>query len=101
MFALLNMSVMDAYICVFDNKFHFNHWRPFTAIRWAANDGNPNTAPDPKWNNLHRQSVYHNVGIILAILNHNLYETTVVLVFGIYFAIGNFHGLPFDISKNP
>lgn len=52
-FALLNMSVYDAYINVFENKFFYNHWRPYTAIRWAANDGNPNTAPDPQWNNLH------------------------------------------------
>lgn len=53
MFALLNISIYDAYINVFDNKFHYNHWRPYTAIRWAANDGNPNTIEDPEWNNLH------------------------------------------------
>lgn len=52
-FALLNMAVYDAYINVFDNKFHYNHWRPYTAIRWAANDGNPDTEPDEQWNNLH------------------------------------------------
>ncbi len=45
-FALLNMTIYDAYINVFDNKFHYNHWRPYTAIRWAANDENPNTEPD-------------------------------------------------------
>jgi len=56
MFALLNMSVYDAYVCVFDNKFHYNHWRPYTAIRWAAHDGNPATDPDPDWNNLHRHT---------------------------------------------
>ncbi|HKE42921.1 MAG TPA: vanadium-dependent haloperoxidase [Steroidobacteraceae bacterium] len=56
LFALLNMSVMDAYISVFDNKFFYNHWRPYTAIRWAANDGNPDTVPDPDWNNTHRHT---------------------------------------------
>ncbi len=55
-FALLNMVVYDAYISVFDNKFHHNHWRPYTAIRWAANDENPNTEPDPEWNNLHKHT---------------------------------------------
>ena len=40
-FALLNMSIFDAYVSVFENKFFYNHWRPYTAIRWAANDGNP------------------------------------------------------------
>jgi len=55
-FALLNMVVYDAYISVFDNKFHYNHWRPYTAIRWAANDENPDTKPDPEWNNLHKHT---------------------------------------------
>jgi PAP2 superfamily len=56
LFALLNMAVMDAYIGVFDAKFVHNHWRPYTAIRWAAHDGNPRTAPEPDWNNLHRHT---------------------------------------------
>ncbi len=55
-FALLNMSIYDAYVSVFDNKFYYNHWRPFTAIRWAANDGNPETIQDTTWNNLHRHT---------------------------------------------
>jgi membrane-associated phospholipid phosphatase len=27
-----------------------------TAIRWAAHDGNPDTEPDPRWDNLHRHT---------------------------------------------
>ncbi|MBC2838307.1 vanadium-dependent haloperoxidase [Robiginitalea sp. SC105] len=54
--ALLNMTIYDAYVNIFDNKFHYNHWRPYTAIRWAANDENPDTEPDPEWNNLHRHT---------------------------------------------
>lgn len=56
MFALLNMAIFDAYVNVFENKFFYNHWRPYTAIRWAANDGNPDTEPDPGWNNLHHHT---------------------------------------------
>ncbi len=56
MFALVNMAIYDAYVNVFENKFFYNHWRPYTAIRWAANDGNPDTRPDPDWNNLHRHT---------------------------------------------
>jgi hypothetical protein len=55
-FALLNMTVYDAYVSVFYNKFHFNHWRPYTAIRWAAHDENPDTEPEPEWNNLHKHT---------------------------------------------
>jgi hypothetical protein len=51
--ALLNLAIYDAYVCVFDNKFAYNHWRPYTAIREAAHDGNPDTTPDPDWTNLH------------------------------------------------
>ncbi|MEM7513849.1 MAG: vanadium-dependent haloperoxidase, partial [Bacteroidota bacterium] len=54
--ALLNMTVYDAYVNVFDNKFHYNHWRPYTAIRWAANDENPETEADTDWNNLHKHT---------------------------------------------
>lgn len=56
LFALMNMAVFDAYVSVFDNKFFYNHWRPYTAIRWAANDGNPDTEPDLNWNNLHKHT---------------------------------------------
>ena len=49
MFALLNMSLYDGYIAVWDSKYEYNHWRPYTAIREAAADSNPATAPDPTW----------------------------------------------------
>jgi len=55
-FALMNMTIYDAYVNVFDNKFYYNHWRPYTAIRWADNDGNPDTELDADWNNLHRHT---------------------------------------------
>ena len=56
LFALLNVAIFDAYVSVFDSKFHYNHWRPYTAIRWAGHDGNPDTAPDPTWDNTHRHT---------------------------------------------
>lgn len=55
-YALMNMAIYDGYVNVFDNKFHYNHWRPYTAIRWAENDGNPDTRADLEWNNLHRHT---------------------------------------------
>lgn len=56
LFALLNVSIYDGYVNVFDNKFLYNHWRPYTAIRWAANDGNPATQEEADWNNTHRHT---------------------------------------------
>jgi hypothetical protein len=49
MFALLNMSLFDGYVANWESKYQFNHWRPYTAIRQAALDGNTATEPDPSW----------------------------------------------------
>jgi hypothetical protein len=48
-FALMDMAMADAYVAGWDAKFHYNFWRPYTAIRNAANDGNSNTEPDTQW----------------------------------------------------
>lgn len=49
LFALLNMSMADAGISSWDNKYTYNLWRPITAIQLADTDGNPLTDPDPTW----------------------------------------------------
>jgi membrane-associated phospholipid phosphatase len=56
LFALVDAGLFDGYVSVFENKFFYNHWRPVTAIRWAANDGNPATAPEPDWDNTHHHT---------------------------------------------
>ena len=56
LFALLNMGIFDGYVSVFDSKFFYNHWRPYTAIHWADKDGNPATELDAQWDNLHRHT---------------------------------------------
>ena len=49
LFALLQMSVADAYIaCLKAKMIHF-FWRPYTAIQLGDTDGNPDTAGDPTW----------------------------------------------------
>jgi hypothetical protein len=49
LFALLNVSMADAGIAVWDSKYFYNRWRPVTAIRAAATDGNVDTVADPAW----------------------------------------------------
>jgi hypothetical protein len=49
LFALLNVALLDSYVAGWDSKFHYDFWRPATAIRAADSDGNPATAPDPAW----------------------------------------------------
>jgi hypothetical protein len=56
LFALVSAGVFDAYVSSFHNKFLYNHWRPYTAIRWAAHDGNPDTDADEDWTNTHQHT---------------------------------------------
>jgi hypothetical protein len=49
LFGLLNVAMADGYVGSFETKYHYNYWRPVTAIRTADSDGNPNTGADPTW----------------------------------------------------
>ena len=49
MFAMLGMLADDSSLAIADAKLHYNFWRPITAIRNGASDGNEATAPDPAW----------------------------------------------------
>ena len=49
LFALLNIAMADAGIAVWDAKFYYRFWRPFSAIPLADTDGNAATAADPAW----------------------------------------------------
>jgi len=47
--ALINMAMSDSLVASFLNKYHYNFWRPETAIHGGDTDGNPKTEPDPSW----------------------------------------------------
>ena len=49
LFALLNMSLANAYIVNWDAKYTYNFWRPITAIRNGDQDGNDATERDAGW----------------------------------------------------
>ena len=46
-FALLAMAVSDSLIASLDAKYHYNYWRPVTAIRNGDLDRNAKAQPDP------------------------------------------------------
>ena len=48
-FAEIGLSMADAAIACWDAKYEYHYWRPITAIRETADDGNPATTPDPTW----------------------------------------------------
>ena len=49
LFAHIGMALFDTYVAIWDSKYEYNHWRPYTAIRAADADDNPRTTPDPAW----------------------------------------------------
>ncbi len=49
LFAAVTQAQDDAVIAVFEAKYHYNLWRPVTAIRNADIDGNDATQRDPSW----------------------------------------------------
>jgi PAP2 superfamily len=48
-FALINMAINDSLVASFFNKYHYNFWRPETAIHGGDTDGNSKTDPDPDY----------------------------------------------------
>jgi hypothetical protein len=52
LFVMTSMSTADSLIACWENKVHWNFWRPQTAIRLADTDGNPATVADPNWTSL-------------------------------------------------
>ncbi|MBR0699683.1 vanadium-dependent haloperoxidase [Bradyrhizobium diazoefficiens] len=49
LFALTSIAGNDAVVAVFDAKYHYNFWRPITAIRNADLTSNAATPRDPSW----------------------------------------------------
>ena len=47
--ALAEMAWADSYVAMMDGKYAYNLWRPVTAIRGAATDGNDSTVADAGW----------------------------------------------------
>ena len=52
LFAMQNLSAADASINCWNDKYHFDYWRPRNAIRRAGEDNNPATTADPTWSPL-------------------------------------------------
>lgn len=49
LFAMVSLAMADGAIGCWNDKYHWNFWRPIDAIRLAATDRNPATAADPSW----------------------------------------------------
>jgi hypothetical protein len=52
LYATASQAMDDALIAIFDAKYHYNFWRPVTAIRNGDLDGNDATTIEPGWTSL-------------------------------------------------
>jgi hypothetical protein len=57
LFAMVSLAAADGAIACWNDKYHWNFWRPIDAIRLAATDGNPATEADPGWKPLFDPSI--------------------------------------------
>ena len=49
LFAMEDLAAADGFIGCYNDKYHWQFWRPVAAIRAADTDGNPATEGDPNW----------------------------------------------------
>ena len=77
LFALLSMASANSFIVDWDAKFHYNRWRPVTAIRNGDIDGNDATERDPGWTPLNATPMhpeYPSQAAIFAGVSAGVYE---------------------------
>ena len=55
--AMVNLAAVDGAISCWNDKYHWNFWRPRAAIQEAGTDGNPDTVSDPTWEPLFHASI--------------------------------------------
>jgi membrane-associated phospholipid phosphatase len=53
-FAVLNITLADSCIAIWDTKYHYNYWRPVTALQRADEDAVDSTTVDKAWEPLLR-----------------------------------------------
>src|SRR5262245_18901754 len=81
LFALLNMSLANAYIVNWDAKYTYNFWRPVTAIRNGDQDGNDATERDAGWTSFNPTPMYPEYPS-QATINATIASAVLELVFG-------------------
>jgi hypothetical protein len=81
LFGMLGVSFADSQIAGFDAKYHYDLWRPVTAIHNGDLDGNPLTIGDPGWTALNPAPAHPSYISTLSALS-SAGSTTLVSVIG-------------------
>jgi membrane-associated phospholipid phosphatase len=90
--ALLNIAEADAAIVAWDFKYRYNYWRPVTAIRNAADDGNPATTADTGWSPLLTTPPFPSY-----ISGHSTFSAAAARVLALFFGTDN---VAFDTTSD-
>ena len=56
LYAMVNLAMADGAISCWNDKYHWDFWRPRAAIREGETDGNAATIGDPAWESLFHPS---------------------------------------------
>jgi hypothetical protein len=86
MLALAALAAADSQIAVYDTKYHYNLWRPVTAIHEGDADGNVRTAGDAAWEPYVTTPPYQDYSS-----GANCLAAAVTTVLQLYFGTDEFH----------
>jgi hypothetical protein len=110
--ALLNMAISDSLVASFATKYHYNFWRPETAIRAGDTDGNRRTDPDttfapfivtpcfPSYPSNHASGSYGGAEMLRRIYGAGHHQITLSnpLVVGVTLQYSSFTGITDDVD---
>ncbi len=88
----LNVALCDCAIACWDTKFHYEFWRPITAIHRADEDDNPFTEPVPAWTPL-----LHTPNHPEYVSGHSTFSGAALEILTGFFQTEN---IPFEISND-
>jgi hypothetical protein len=86
MLALAALAAADSQIAVYDTKYHYNLWRPVTAIHEGDADGNDRTVGDAAWKPFVDTPPYQDYSS-----GANCLAAAVTTVLQLYFGTDEFH----------
>ena len=84
--ALAALAAADSQIAVYDSKYHFNFWRPVTAIREGDDDDNARTVGDSTWEPLAVTPPYQDYSS-----GANCLAAAITTILQLYFGTDEFH----------
>jgi PAP2 superfamily len=97
--ALVSLAMADGYIAGFKIRYVYDFWRPVTAVREAATDGNDATTADPAWNSLQNTPAVSDYPSTQSIFSATSATVIAMLIGGDQISVAPTSGPPFANIK--